>query len=91
MGNQKWTQSRLASNSWWIIENISFWLFWIWKAYTLLYLLNNEPNIDKTYLYAKDPYEAKYQLLNNKHKSVALKHCDDPKVFIEYSNEMENI
>ena len=57
----------------------------------MLYLLNNEPNIDKTYLYTKDPYEAKYQLLNNKHKSVALKHCDDPKVFIEYSNEIENI
>ena len=29
----------------------------------LLDLIENQPDIDKTYLYAKDPYEAKYQYL----------------------------
>ena len=33
---------------------------------TLLILINNEPHIEKIYLYAKDPYEVKYQLLINK-------------------------
>ena len=36
------------------------------KANALLNLINHEPDIDKIYLYAKDPYEAKYQLLINK-------------------------
>ena len=35
------------------------------KANALLHLINNQPNIDKIYLYAKDPYQAKYQLLWN--------------------------
>ena len=32
----------------------------------LLNLINHDPDIDKTYLYAKDPYEPKYRLLINK-------------------------
>ena len=36
------------------------------KVGALLNLINNQPDIDKTYLYAKDPYEAKYQCLINK-------------------------
>ena len=30
------------------------------KTNTLLNLINNQPDIDKIYLYAKDPYEDKY-------------------------------
>ena len=30
-------------------------------------------------------------LLINKHKSVGLKHYNDPKAFIEYSNDMDDI
>ena len=33
------------------------------KTNALLNLINHEPEIDKIYLYAKDPYQAKYQLL----------------------------
>ena len=43
------------------------------------------------YLYAKDPYEAKYQLLINKLEKVGLDCFDDPKVFIEYSNDMRDV
>ena len=38
------------------------------KTNALLNLINNQPNIDKIYLYAKDPYEKKYQFLINKRK-----------------------
>ena len=34
------------------------------KTNALLNLINHEPDIDKIYLYAKDPGEAKYQLIN---------------------------
>ena len=43
------------------------------------------------YLYAKDPYEAKYQFLINKRESTSTKHLHDSKAFIEYSNNMDNI
>ena len=39
----------------------------------------------------KDPYEAKYHYLINKREKVGLKHYDDPKAFIEYSNYMQNV
>ena len=35
------------------------------KTNLLLNLIENQPDIDKIYLYAKDPYEAKYQYLIN--------------------------
>ena len=43
------------------------------KTNTLLNLRNNQPDIDKIYLYAKDPYEAKYQYLIKKRKKSRLK------------------
>ena len=61
------------------------------KTNTLLNLINNQPDIDKIYLYAKDPYETKYQFLINKTESTGLKHFDDPKAFIEYSNTMQDV
>ena len=42
------------------------------KTNTLLKLINEQPDIDKMYLYAKDPYEAKYKYLINKHEKVGL-------------------
>ena len=35
------------------------------KTNVLLNLIDNQSDIDKIYLYAKDPYEAKYQYLIN--------------------------
>ena len=57
----------------------------------LLNLINNQPDIDKIYLYAKNPYEKKYQYLINKREEVGLDHFDDPKTFIEYSNDMQDV
>ena len=53
-----------------------------WKTNALLNLINNQPDIDKIYLYAKDPYEPKYQFLINKRESVGLKHFNDPKALL---------
>ena len=60
------------------------------KTNVLLNLINNQPDIDKIYLYIKDPYEARYQYLINKREKVGLDHFDDPKAFIEYSNDMQD-
>ena len=51
-------------------------------------MINNQPDIAKTYLHAKEPHEAKYQFLVNKRGSRGLKHFNAVKVFIEYSNDL---
>ena len=61
------------------------------KTNALLNLINNQPDIDKTYLYAKDPYEAKYRYLINKRKKVGLDHFDDPNALMEYSDDMHDV
>ena len=40
------------------------------RTNALLNLINNRLDIDKIYLYAKDPYEGKYQFSINKKKKV---------------------
>ena len=54
-------------------------------------LINNQPDIDKICLNAKDRYKSKYQFLINKREITGLKHFNDPKSFIEYSNDMQDI
>ena len=61
------------------------------KTNALLNLINNQSDIDKIYLYAKDPYERKYEYLINKREKVGLDHFDDPKTFMEYSNDMQDV
>ena len=43
------------------------------------------------YLYVKDPYEEKYQFLINKRESTGLKNFNDPKAFIEYLNDIQDV
>ena len=49
-------------------------------------LLNNvishQQDIDKIYLYLKDLYDTKYQLLIHKHKGAAKKHFNDSEAFV---------
>ena len=65
--------------------------FWIRKKNALFNLKNNLPDVDKIYLYAKDPYDAKHQYLINKREKVGVSHYDDPKAFTEYSNDMQGV
>ena len=43
------------------------------------------------YLYAKDTYKAKYKFFIYKRKITGLKHSNDSKAFIEYSNHIGDI
>ena len=61
------------------------------KTNLLLDLIENHQDVDKIYLYAKDPYEAKYQYLINKRECVGINYFNDPKAFIEYSNDMHDV
>ena len=54
-------------------------------------MINNQPDIDKIFLYAKDPHEAKCQYLISKRKIVGLNHYGYPKAFIGYSNDMQDV
>ena len=57
----------------------------------LLNLRNQQPDRDKTYLYAKDSYEAKFQFLIIKRKSTGFNHLNYLKAFIKYSYVMDYI
>ena len=61
------------------------------KTNSLCTLINEEPDIDKIYLFAKDPFEAKYQFLVNKTESTGLNNFNDFKAFPDYSNDMDAI
>ena len=61
------------------------------KTNLLFNLINYQPDIDKIYLCAKDPHEAKYQFLINKQESASLRHLNNCKDFIEYLNDIDNI
>ena len=52
------------------------------KTNTLLNLINNQPYIDKIYLYTKDLFETKYQYLISIREKVGLNHHNDLKAYI---------
>ena len=79
----------MATNSRSCIQNIYNWI-WIWKN-SLFNPINQQTDIDKIYLYAKDPYKAKYQYLIKNWESRRLKHLNDFKAFIDYFNDMDDI
>ena len=54
-------------------------------------LINNQSDIDIIYLYAKDPYETKYQFLIHKRESTGLNNFNDLKAFMEYSNDLQDV
>ena len=61
------------------------------KTNLLLNLIENQPDIDKIYLYAKDLYEAKYQYLIKISENLGVDHFMILQDYIEYSNDMHNI
>ena len=84
----------MAKNSWPSIQNIGgsgVGGSGSGEINSLLNLINHDPDVDKIYLYAKNPYEAKYQSLINKRGSTSLKYLNDSKAFIECSNDMDDI
>ena len=61
------------------------------KTNSLFNLINNQSDIDKIYLFAKGPNEAKYHFLIKKLEDVGTKHFNDSKAFIDFSNNMVDI
>ena len=61
------------------------------KTNTLLHLIDKLHPIDKIYHYAKDLSEPKYEYLINKRKQAGIKNLNDPKAFIEYSDDMNDV
>ena len=64
------------------------------KTNALLNLIHTQLDIDKIYLYVKDPYETKFQFLIKKRESRGIlmyRHFNDPKGSIEYSNNIQDV
>ena len=61
------------------------------KTNSLLHLINNLHPIDKIYLYTEDIHESKYEYLINKREQARIKNLNDPKAFIEYSDDMDDV
>ena len=61
------------------------------KTNTLLNLINEQNDIDKIYLYARNLNEPKYKILIKKRKDAGIKHLNDPNTFIECSNTMDDV
>ena len=61
------------------------------KTNTLLNLINEQHDIDKIYLYARDLNEPKYKILIKKREDAGIKHLNDPNAFIECSNTMDDV
>ena len=65
------------------------WL-WIRKINEILDLINQQSDVDIIFLYTKDLNESKYHYLK-KCEDVGVKQFKDPKVFREYSNDMNDV
>ena len=61
------------------------------KTNTLLNLINEQKDIDKIYLYAKDLSETKYEFLIKNRENTGIKHVNDSNAFMECSNTMDDI
>ena len=57
----------------------------------MLNLINEQKDIDKIYLYAKDLSESKYEYLIRNRETAEIKHLNDSKAFIECSNTMNDV
>ena len=51
---------------------------------------HQQPDIDKIYLYVKDPLESKYQVLISGREKVGTKNLKNPKAFIDYSRTIDD-
>ena len=61
------------------------------KTNTLLNLINEQKDIDKIYLYARDLSESKYEYLIKNRENERMKHLNDSKAFIECSNAIDEV
>ena len=48
------------------------------KTNILLNLIHNQPDSDKIYIYTKDTFDNKFQLIPENHYQTGIKNCKDP-------------
>ena len=48
-------------------------------------------DIDKIYLYVKDTFGSKWQLLSNRRKKAGIKKLKSPEAFIDYSQTTDDV
>ena len=61
------------------------------KTNALINLINEQNDIDKIYLYARDLSEPKYEYLIKKREDVGIKHVNNSNAFIECSSTMDDV
>ena len=61
------------------------------KTNALLNLINEQDDIDKVYLYAKDLGEPKSESLIKKREDAGTKNLNESEVFTELSNTMDDV
>ena len=61
------------------------------KTNALINLINEQNDIDKIYLYARDLSKPKYEYLIKKCEDAGIKHLNDSNAFIECSNMMDDV
>ena len=61
-----------------------------WKTNALINLINEQNNIDKIYLCARDLSEPKYEYLIQKREDAGIKHLSNPSAF-ERSNTIDDV
>ena len=78
------------------IHNVNNWKFWtrfikLNASFNLIKEQDDDNLIDKIYLYEKDLNELKSRFLIEKCEDVGIKHLNDSKAFIEYSQCMDDV
>ena len=61
------------------------------KTNALLNLINEQYNIDRIYLYAKDLSEPKNEYLIKKHQNAGIKYLNDPNAYTECFNTIDDV
>ena len=61
------------------------------KTNALINFINEQNDIDKIYLYARDLSEPKYEYLIKKREDAGIKHLNNPNAFIECSDTMDDV
>ena len=65
---------------------------WSGKTNVLLNLIKHKkPDIDKIYLFVKDPYESKHQVLINGRETVGIKTLKNRNAFMDYSETIVDV
>ena len=61
------------------------------KTNALINLINEQNDIDKIFLYARDLSEPKYKYLIEKREDAGIKHLNNPNAFIKCSNTIDDV